>query len=227
MKWPRNGIQLAGLFLLAGCGTGASDSPRKNEAAEPVQAAAPNPVNAPSADIIPGSNEARAAEIAWRAAKLKRTEQAYQTAKTIDALLAFDNPSQCAQGPALQHLIDSLGDWVNDAPEPGQLPPSEAMIGPVTFEKHEDGLTAHLAMAGTWQGIEVTGLDVTYWDGGDPPPFAIRLKAPKETVRTMLNGLGFNLPPNGKREILSPNGYDISLELTTEGDTTWFTCSMG
>lgn len=223
-------MRRAGLFLLcllAACAPGEKDVPGRNDGAVLDNSEALNGFTA-STEPMPISNDSRAEELAFRAAKLRETKPAFDAAKSVDALLTFEDAANCVEGPALRHLIDSLAVYVDDMPTAGKLPEvvsGPGMIGPVTFEKHADGLTAHVVVTGQWNGIEITGLDIAYWNGGDPPKIVIRMRSLKEAARTMLNGVGFAIPANGKKEANDDGVYTTYVELVAEKETTWLRCS--
>lgn len=199
MKVAIVGAALAGLLLTTGCGS-----------------TPPESVNAQS--------EAPIANIATPAEETPPLPN-------IDTLLAFDDPARCIMGEALHGLVRDLARYEPETgrPMPGALPTRTAFrasLGEPVMTPGEDGLTVHLPLRGQWQGIEVTALDISYWNGGDPPAFAITMDASKDAALAMLNREGFDLPADGKRTI-DDEVYTIEIELAAQSGHTRLSCSAG
>jgi hypothetical protein len=138
----------------------------------------------------------------------------------LSSVLRFDVPSQCTPSEELKMLIDDLRTM-----EPGganatlTLPGSSAPLHPqvqrVALKEGKSAIISQLAAPGSLEGLKVTALRTSSFDGGDLYTTQVRFQESPEKVLRVLNGRGFELPKVG--ELKTVDLEDGALMLGVEG----------
>ena len=149
----------------------------------------------------------------------------------LDALLAFDKPSQCEVGPKLEHLLKTL--LRDTTEEPVVVGPVEvprkfaAQLGQPGLRRDGNDYTATVPLAGRWLGLPIDSVSAQGFRGGDGGGFFITVRASSTALISALNRAGFNAPLKGERQASSPDkGEWWGMGVTSEGQKSSLRCAL-
>ena len=157
--------------------------------------------------------------------------EAWHEGDGLDALLAFDKPSQCEVGPKLEHLLKTLLRDTTEEPVvvgPVEVPQEfAAQVGRPTVQRDGDEYTATVPLAGRWLGLSMDSVSVQGFKGGDGAGFFITVRAPSAALVAALNRAGFDAPLAGERHASPPDeGEWWGMSVKSEGLKSSLRCAL-
>lgn len=157
------------------------------------------------------------------------TASATDQAPRFSAILKLDRPSECKLGDELATLVADLRSL-----EPGGAaktitlgvngPPLTPMV---VRAEQGNAVIAQLSAPGVLEGLRVTELRTTRFDGSDTEVVQLRFAENPERVRTKLNDAGFAIPkPDDLKTVDLEDGHALvyGVERTSTGAA--LTCAL-
>ena len=149
----------------------------------------------------------------------------------ISALLKFENPDECAYSEGLKLPLDEMRSLEPGAGQPTlSLRDGGASVHP-QVQRIEVGVGAgsivsELLVPGSWDGLRVSGLRTTRFQGTDSYSVQIRFQDDSEKVRRVLNAQGFDLPKVGElRNVELESGAGLALGVEALGGGSALLCA--
>lgn len=151
--------------------------------------------------------------------------------QSLDGLIRFEDPKECAFTDPMDRLFSSLihsnPDYTISAGRPMIPLAFAAAFGKPTGKTDRNHLlTVTVPVRGTWQGLRVVSIGASAMPESDVGWNTIRFAAPRQAVMQKLNEAGMALPANGKRRHADPdNPMELAAEVSVEGAETVLDCS--
>lgn len=146
---------------------------------------------------------------------------------SLSAILKFEKPEECVPGAELNALFADLR-----ALEPGATRTVTAGLNGPAFKpdvlraEQNNAVIARIMVPGILEGLRVTELRTTRFDGSDTQVLQIRFAESPELVRTKLNSSGFALAkPDEVKTVELDEGRGLVYGIAQADNGTALTCA--
>lgn len=132
----------------------------------------------------------------------------------VEVSVSFADASNCEPGPTFAKFLDRIREAANANHEEGRFIKVAGTQGPTKVESATQEVAqdqvrlARLPVSLKWQGLRVTGLQTSDWDGGSG--FQVRFATSGESALRALQAEGFEL--KSVSEPLAVSGYFVAIE---------------